>query len=108
MHSLGAVSACGNVTGVAGSLYYLVGQPLDVIQSNLMAQRYPGERYTGSIQCARAIFREYGMRGFMRGVVPNVIQAFPGGAASMLAFEGAMWLLESSSESSGHGPDSAC
>eukprot|EP00041_Stephanoeca_diplocostata_P030622 m.932576 g.932576 ORF g.932576 m.932576 type:complete len:317 (+) comp23790_c1_seq9:398-1348(+) len=91
--------------GVAGSLYYFVGQPLDVVQSNMMAQRYPGERYLGSIHCTREIYRTCGMRGFMRGVVPNVIQAFPGGAASMLAFEGAMWLLESSSGSSEQGSE---
>jgi hypothetical protein len=39
--------------GIATSLYYLVGHPLDTLQSVVMAQRAPGERFNGTMDVMR-------------------------------------------------------
>eukprot|EP00038_Savillea_parva_P014912 m.12390 g.12390 ORF g.12390 m.12390 type:complete len:341 (+) comp2941_c0_seq2:591-1613(+) len=80
--------------GVAGAMYYLVGHPLDTVQACVMAQRYPHEQFTSTMDCIRYLLRQQGgWRTLFRGVVPNVLQAVPGGAVSMLAFEAALPIL---------------
>lgn len=79
--------------GVAGALYYLAGHPFDTVQSCIMSQRYPGERYTSAVNCTLSLLHDGGWRSLFRGVLPNVLQAIPGGAAQMLAFEAVLTAL---------------
>jgi hypothetical protein len=80
--------------GVAGGMYYLVGHPLDTVQACMMAQRYPRERFANTRDCIQYLLRQPGgWRVMFRGVVPNILQAIPGGASSMLAFEAALPFL---------------
>jgi hypothetical protein len=82
--------------GVAGALYYLVGHPLDTVQASIMAQRAPKERFSGAIEAVRYLLSQpSGWRTLFRGVLPNVIQAFPGGAVSMVAFEFTLAIITS-------------
>ena len=39
--------------GIATSLYYLVSHPLDTMQSVVMAQRVPGERFNSTMDVVR-------------------------------------------------------
>lgn len=80
--------------GVAGAVYYLVGHPLDTVQACMMSQRHPGERFADTRGCIQYLLRQPGgWRVLFRGLAPNVLQAIPGGAAAMLAFETVLPLL---------------
>ena len=76
---------CGGVTGV---LYNLALSPFDVVRSRVMATS------SGSVAShARAVLREHGARGFLRGADMTVLKAFPTNALGFLALSKAKWLL---------------
>ena len=76
---------CGGVTGV---LYNLVLSPFDVVRSRVMATS-SGD----AVHHARAVLREHGVQGFVRGAGVTVLKAFPTNAVGFLALSEAKWLL---------------
>eukprot|EP00040_Diaphanoeca_grandis_P044889 m.14029 g.14029 ORF g.14029 m.14029 type:complete len:340 (-) comp9985_c0_seq1:234-1253(-) len=80
--------------GCGNGLYCLMSHPLDTMQTCIMSQKFPKERYSGLWQCFTSLLREGGLRALMRGVTPNLAQGVPGGAVSMLAYEGMSSLLQ--------------
>jgi solute carrier family 25 phosphate transporter 23/24/25/41 len=46
-----------------------------------------GYRYTSIWDAVRVIFAEEGLRGFFRGIVPNLLKVAPSMASSWLSFE---------------------
>lgn len=77
---MGAVSAmCGAV----------IGYPLSLIRTRLMAQGMPGrpERYKGMLDCGRSIIAETGLLGLYRGLTPALLKTVPAVSIGYGAFE---------------------
>eukprot|EP00039_Didymoeca_costata_P032050 m.36654 g.36654 ORF g.36654 m.36654 type:complete len:290 (-) comp9168_c0_seq1:260-1129(-) len=85
---------------IAGSaaniLYFALGHPLDTVQSCIMTQRYAGELYSGTLDCTLKLVKSHGTKSLFRGIVPNVLQAIPGGAACMVTYELVMIMMDPS------------
>lgn len=75
--------------GLAGICYWIpAGLPFDTIKSRMMAA--PAGRYSGFLDCARALLREGGPAAFYRGASAAVLRAFPANAAAFTAADVAM------------------
>lgn len=79
---------------VANMLFYGAGHPMDTVQSITMAQRYPRELYSSWWDCIKQVVGRHGIKALFRGIVPNVLQAAPGGAACMITYEAVMAALD--------------
>eukprot|EP00039_Didymoeca_costata_P015369 m.259770 g.259770 ORF g.259770 m.259770 type:complete len:452 (+) comp16208_c1_seq3:197-1552(+) len=78
----GAVSACCGA---------VVGFPLSLIRTRLMAQGMPGRpiEYEGMLHCGISVVREAGVLGLYRGLLPALLKTVPGISIGYGAFEGA-------------------
>jgi solute carrier family 25 carnitine/acylcarnitine transporter 20/29 len=78
--------------GLAGICYWIpAGLPFDTIKSRMMAA--PAGRYSGFLDCARALLRQDGVRGLYRGASAAVLRAFPANAAAFTAADATMRVL---------------
>jgi solute carrier family 25 thiamine pyrophosphate transporter 19 len=64
---------CG---GVAATFTMVTNQPIDVVRTRLAAQGEP-RIYTSISDALRKIYKNEGMRGFYRGMVPSVLLVAP-------------------------------
>jgi solute carrier family 25 carnitine/acylcarnitine transporter 20/29 len=76
--------------GLAGVGYWLPALPFDIVKSRLMAE---GSAHAGPLDCARALLREAGVRGFYKGWQPAMLRAFPANAAAFFSFDATMRAL---------------
>lgn len=73
--------------GTAGICFWFVAYGFDTVKAKMMVQD------TGFAETIRAIYREFGLKGFYRGLTPCLIRAFPANAAAFFGFETTMSLL---------------
>ena len=86
-----SLAALGLHGAAANAMYYLLGHPLDTVHTRMMAQRYPGELFRSNWHCARMLMASSGgLHGLMVGALPNVLQALPGGFATVTIYAGLM------------------
>ena len=53
-----------------------------------------GRRYNGMLDCMVKIYRDHGVPGFFRGVVPNAMKVAPSAALTFVVFEESMKFLK--------------
>lgn len=62
--------------------------PYQVIKSRLMQRGVNGVyKYKGTLDCIVSVWRENGVRGFFRGLAPNLIKVAPGSALTFVVYE---------------------
>ncbi|KAI9203543.1 mitochondrial carrier domain-containing protein [Polychytrium aggregatum] len=74
---------------VSGSCGAVVMYPLSVIRTRLQAQGTPShpQRYTGAFDAVRYTYRNEGVRGFYKGLVPTLLKVVPAVSISYLVYE---------------------
>ncbi len=77
---LGLQLVCGATAGVT---FWTGIFPLDVIKSRIQVMGESG----GIAHVARQIFKEYGLAGFYKGLVPCLLRAFPSTASLLATYE---------------------
>lgn len=75
--------------GLAGVGFWLAALPFDIIKTRIMA----GSAHASPRECAAALWREAGLRGFYKGWQPAMLRAFPANAAAFTAFDATMRAL---------------
>ena len=60
--------------GLAGAISAVVSQPIDVVRANMMG--LDAKRYSSSLQCALAIWRDGGIGALFLGLAPRVGRVF--------------------------------
>jgi solute carrier family 25 carnitine/acylcarnitine transporter 20/29 len=70
-----------------GFLCVAVSHPLDVVKSAIMSDNLANRRYHGVLDCAQKIYRQQGMGGFSKGLVPGLMRASIGNATLVLTVE---------------------
>jgi len=73
--------------GIAGVVYWGSTYPFDIIKTRIQTDSDVAPRYRSTADCARAIYRESGLRGFFRGASPALVRAFPANAACFFLYE---------------------
>eukprot|EP00116_Pleurobrachia_bachei_P006811 sb/3467073/ len=64
---------CGGVAGMTASF---LTQPLDTVRTRMVMQRQP-KMYRTTFEAFNKIFKSDGLRGFYRGLLPNLCQVLP-------------------------------
>ncbi|CAL3972615.1 unnamed protein product [Diplocarpon coronariae] len=88
--------------GLSAQVFWLTSYPCDVVKQRIMTDPLAGglgdgeRKFRGWREAARGVYREGGARGFWRGFVPCLLRAFPANAVALVAFEGVMRSLPSS------------
>ena len=77
--SLPLLMICG---GTAGIMSWTFTYPQDMIKTRLQADGMGHNRYQGTADCARTIYREAGVGGFFKGFNAALIRAFPTNAVT--------------------------
>lgn len=88
-HGLSADSRHYFVMGAASKgAATLVSYPFQVVKSRLQ-QRFDATRvpYDGVVDCVRRTFRLEGVRGFYKGLVPNLYRVAPSSALTLVIYE---------------------
>ena len=81
---------------IAGVSFWSVAFPLDVMKTKIQTDAYKrgeGRRFPTGIACARHIMVTEGISGFFRGFLPCFLRSAPVNAATFMAFEYAMRIL---------------
>ena len=74
--------------GMAGACAGLVSTPLDVVKTRIQTQRRgAGVRASTAMEVVRGIWRQEGMRGFMRGASARVLYFMPSAAICWTTYE---------------------
>ncbi|TID30600.1 hypothetical protein CANINC_000755 [Pichia inconspicua] len=79
--------------GLAGYSIWLTCYPVDVIKSKMQTDVLGAWKYKNSMDVARDILKTQGIRGLFVGFTPTVLRAAPANAATFLAFEWTMRLI---------------
>lgn len=74
---------CGSLAGTAG---IIAAHPFDTVRTRLVGQGEP-KLYTGQLDAIRSIFKYEGVRGFYRGLLPNVALVGPQAGATFVSYE---------------------
>ncbi|CAG7684237.1 unnamed protein product [Allacma fusca] len=80
--------------GIAGVLFWWSCIPMDVVKSKLQADSISNPIYKGTIDCTRKLYRQGGLKPFLRGYSTVVIRAFPANGAIFLVHDSCRSLLE--------------
>lgn len=78
---------------LAGYAFWIPSFPIDVVKSKLQADSLSSPRFRGVLDCATQTFREGGIRTFFKGFTPCFLRAAPVNAATFVAFEWAIKML---------------
>jgi solute carrier family 25 (mitochondrial carnitine/acylcarnitine transporter), member 20/29 len=82
--------------GASAQIFWITAYPSDVVKQRIMTDPLGGRLNDGVrkfprwIDAARAVYSEFGWRGYWRGFVPCFLRAFPANACALLAFESVM------------------
>lgn len=82
--------------GASAQVFWLFSYPSDVVKQRVMTDPLGGKlndgvrRFPRWIDAARAVYSEFGWKGYWRGFVPCFLRAFPANACALLAFESVM------------------
>lgn len=82
--------------GASAQVFWITAYPADVVKQRIMTDPLGGRlndgvrRFPRWIDAARAVYKEFGWRGYWRGFVPCFLRAFPANACALLAFESVM------------------
>lgn len=74
---------CGSLAGTAG---IIAAHPFDTVRTRLVGQGEP-KLYTGQVDAIRSIFKYEGVRGFYRGLLPNIALVGPQAGATFVSYE---------------------
>lgn len=80
--------------GLAGYSMWFAVYPVDVIKSRLQTDNISNPEFRNGFSVAKHIYKVDGVKGFFRGFAPTILRAAPANAATFLAFESAMRLLD--------------
>ena len=69
--------------GTAGIISWVFTYPQDVIKTKLQLDGMGRTMYTGTLDCARQIYKLEGMGGFFKGLNATIIRAFPCNGATL-------------------------
>ena len=61
--------------------------PYQVIKARIQQGGKAADKYKGTIDCARKILHHEGLRGFYKGLTPNIMKVVPSGAITFAAYE---------------------
>jgi solute carrier family 25 (mitochondrial phosphate transporter), member 23/24/25/41 len=78
---------------LAGATAQTITYPLDVIRRGMQVTKKLNLGYDNTIQAFAIIWKDYGIRGFYRGLVPNLLKVAPAIAVSFVTFEQTKTLL---------------
>uniref|UniRef100_A0AAV1VM50 Uncharacterized protein n=1 Tax=Peronospora matthiolae TaxID=2874970 RepID=A0AAV1VM50_9STRA len=81
--------------GCAGAIGISLANPVDVIKVRMQASR-SGRMYHGITDAFRTIYQREGLRGFLRGMPPNIQRGFIVNAAELSTYDHTKELLVSS------------
>lgn len=79
--------------GLSGYTMWTSIYPIDVIKSKLQTDNYQNWKYRGVKDVVKDIYKTRGIRGFFVGFGPTILRAAPANAATFVAFEQTMRLL---------------
>lgn len=73
----------------AGITLWLSAYPIDIVKSKMQTDAIiPSERkYNSTLQCIQSIYKQAGIKGFFRGLLPTLIRAPFANAATFVAYE---------------------
>lgn len=74
---------CGSLAGTAG---IVAAHPFDTVRTRLVGQGEP-KLYTGQVDAIRSIFKYEGVRGFYRGLLPNIALVGPQAGVTFVSYE---------------------
>ncbi|KAL8293405.1 hypothetical protein RQP46_000106 [Phenoliferia psychrophenolica] len=81
----------------AGYAMWLTNYPLDVIKSRMQTDGLPSQgalrKYSSPLDCARQLYAENGLKGFIRGLAPTLIRSPFVNASTFVVFELTMRFL---------------
>lgn len=77
--------ACGMVSGAFGAT---VVYPLQLVRTRMQAQTVRSElQYTGMVDAFRKTLRNEGVRGFYKGLLPNMLKVAPAASITYIVYE---------------------
>ncbi|GMM47732.1 organic acid transporter [Pichia kluyveri] len=79
--------------GLSGYTMWLTCYPIDVIKSKLQTDTLGNWKYKNSLSVVKDLWKTQGWRGFFVGFTPTILRAAPANAATFVAFEWTMRLL---------------
>ncbi|GAA6062759.1 hypothetical protein JCM10212_005555 [Sporobolomyces blumeae] len=80
--------------GIGGLAYWTACYPLDVVKSRIQFAEAPPQGANYIVNTFRDIYRREGARAFVAGLTPSYIRAVPAAAATFVAFELTMEMLQ--------------
>lgn len=73
---------------IVGTIGAAATNPADVVKTRLQTQASgPHRKYKGVMHCFKKIFKEEGLSGFTRGIVPRMAWVGPGSAITLSVYE---------------------
>ena len=91
LYSMLAMTVAG---GMAGSVMWGIVLPIDTAKTRIQTAVPGSPQDLGLTGHLKSIVNESGVRALWRGVVPAMLRAFPANAAQWLAWEMAIWTLQ--------------
>ncbi|PHH68878.1 hypothetical protein CDD80_7168 [Ophiocordyceps camponoti-rufipedis] len=87
--------ATGIIGATSGAIGATVVYPLNVVRTRLQTQGTAGHRetYTGIWDVARKTYRREGLRGFYKGLTPNLLKVAPALSITWVVYENSKRLL---------------
>jgi solute carrier family 25 carnitine/acylcarnitine transporter 20/29 len=79
--------------GLAGYAMWITIYPFDIIKSKLQTDTLGNWKYKNSISVVKDLWKTQGWRGFFVGFTPTILRAAPANAATFVAFEWTMRLI---------------
>lgn len=79
---------------MAGALFWAMTYPVDVVKSVMQSDSLTKPQHGSNVfQVARALYKESGLRVFVKGFTPTMMRSLPVNGATFAAFEIAMRIL---------------
>ena len=81
--------------GLSGEVLWLASYPFDVVKSRMQCDGFGGgeQKYRSMRDCFSKIYKEFGVRGFWKGIGPTLLRAMPVSAGTFAVVEMTMRAL---------------